>query len=109
MFSIIVIYILFIDYSKGNTTVIPSGKGSLNIYNGFECDVAFSSSLLHTGTIDSLDMINLSHTLMTKKHIVKLSLTFSEKCSPNIPENFVFNTTVTFVEGKVRKCLYGYY
>lgn len=101
--------LFFIDRSKGNTTVIPSEKGSLHIYNGFDCDVVFNSSSLHTSTIGSLEMINLDYIPVTEKDIVEISLWFSEECTSNIPENFEFNTNVTFVKGKVRKYSYKYY
>ncbi|XP_025204920.1 peptide transporter family 1-like isoform X2 [Melanaphis sacchari] len=83
----------------GNTTEIPPGQGRLNIYNGFDCKVFVRSRTLHLQSyIDPLDMINVTHAVMSRNDVF-ITLEFEPECS-FVPENFEFDTTVTIIEGE---------
>uniref|UniRef100_A0A2H8TY08 Peptide transporter family 1 n=1 Tax=Melanaphis sacchari TaxID=742174 RepID=A0A2H8TY08_9HEMI len=83
----------------GNTTEIPPGQGRLNIYNGFDCKVFVRSRTLHLQSyIDPLDMINVTHAVMSRNDVF-ITLEFEPECS-FVPKNFEFDTTVTIIEGE---------
>ncbi|CAI6367983.1 unnamed protein product [Macrosiphum euphorbiae] len=83
----------------GNTAEIPSGQGLLNIYNGFDCKVFVRSRTLHVQDhIGSLEMINVTHTVLSRDDVL-ITLEFEPEC-PFVPEKYEFDTTVTIIEGE---------
>lgn len=95
-------------FFKGNITIIPSGEGQLNIYNGFDCKV-FMNLSTQMNQIDHLNMINIKHTVMSPEDVVKVKFIFEPECSL-VSENFELETTVIIYEKQVKwKCVNCYY
>ncbi|XP_060839690.1 peptide transporter family 1-like isoform X2 [Rhopalosiphum padi] len=83
----------------GNTADISSGQGRLNIYNGFDCKVFIRSRTLHLQHhIDPLEMINVTHAVMSQNDVL-ITLEFEPECS-YVPEKYEFDTTVMIIEGE---------
>lgn len=87
----------------GNTTDIPPGHGHINIYNGFDCNVSvLSESLNIHDHIDPLEMLNVSHTVVSlnnTENVAGITFGFEAECN-FVPENYKFKTTVTINEGE---------
>lgn len=49
--------------------------------------------------IDSLEMINVTHTVVSRDDVF-ITLEFEPECS-FVPHNYEFDTTVTIIEGEV--------
>lgn len=86
---------------KGKSTVIPTGEGRLNIYNGFDCNVFVRSPSLKLDHIGPLEMISINYRPITLEDNVEITLQIDGASCSFISENVELNTSVTVIKGKV--------
>ncbi|XP_050436407.1 peptide transporter family 2-like [Adelges cooleyi] len=84
----------------GESTVVSSGEGHINIYNGFDCNVSLDSPFLNVDGIDAFSMTKFKYSPVVNEDLFKVLVTFDDTCS-SVRSGYQLNTTVTIVEGKV--------